>query len=351
MVTAAVGDSMTGVPATTDMRFRVGSVGIAYLNIALLQLVDKGIVRLSQPIARWFPKVPKADTITLRMLGSSTSGFADYSTYGPFVSRLYADPFQHWTEQELVDLALERASSWYKPGTNWNYSHANFVILGRVPERVTRTPLDRLLRQNVLNPLGLSATVNQVSAAIPGPVLHGYTIERGVFEDSTYWNPSWTTADGAILTTNICDLSTSARAVGTGRLVSARSFRTQLNPGTVGLGGPTRKCPSTICIAQTAQHHYGLGLIVEDGWIQQKPSFAGYSAVQTYLPGKDIAIAVATTRGRTTTELDSAVTVANRIGELLTRNRARSGPGRRRVVDSSGQHPARRHAENLCWKT
>ena len=317
VVTAATGQSMTGVPASTDMRFRVGSVGIAYLNVVLLRLVDQGVVTLDDPLSRWFPALRDADRITLRMLGSSTSGYPDYESYPPFVARLYADPFQHWTEQQLIDLALARPD-WYEPGTNWSYSHANFVILGQVLERITRTPLKTLLAREVLDPLRLSATVSETDAPIPGPVLHGYTIERGLFEDSTYWNPSWTTADGAVLTSDICDLATSARAVGDGRLISRRSLRTMLNPGTVGIGGPTKTCPAQVCIKQTEQHHFGLGVIVENGWIQQKPSFAGYSAVQSYLPGKDIAIAVATTRGRTTTEVDSAVTVANQIGALLT---------------------------------
>ncbi|MEV4538700.1 hypothetical protein AB0J82_33465 [Asanoa sp. NPDC049518] len=106
--------------------------------------------------------------------------------------------------------------------------------------------------------------------------------------------------------------------MGTGRLISARSFREFLNPGTVGLGGPTKRCPATLCVPQTEQHHFGLGVIVQNGWILQKPSLAGYSAVQTYLPGRDIAIAVATTRGRTTTEVNSAEPIANQIGALLT---------------------------------
>jgi len=318
VVTAAVGDSMANVPATTDMRFRVGSVGIAYMNVVLLQLVDKGVVKLDEPISRWFPALRQAEKVTLRMLGSTTSGYPDFESYPTFVKRLYADPFQHWTEQELIDLALERPS-WYQPGKNWSYSHANFVILGRILERITRTPLEELLRRNVMNPLGLSATVSETDAPIPGPVLHSYTIERGFFEDATYWNPSWSTADGAVLTANICDLAVSARAIGTGRLISAKSFRELLNPGTVGIGGPTKDCPATICVPQTQEHHFGLGVIVQDGWILQKPSLAGYSAVQTYLPGKDIAVAVATTRGRTTTEVNSAQNIADGIAALLTK--------------------------------
>ncbi|PRX17107.1 CubicO group peptidase (beta-lactamase class C family) [Actinoplanes italicus] len=317
IVTTAVGESMAGVPATTDMRFRTGAVGITYLATILLQLAEEGAVTLDDPIARWFPELPRAGKVTLRMLGNSSSGYPDYVTHQPFIDRLYADPFRSWSEQELIDLALTRPL-WYEPGTNWSYSHANFVILGRILARVTGTPLAEMIRTRIVHPLGLTTTVSEDGAVIPGPVLHSYTTERDRFEDSTYWNPSWTTASGAILTSDICDLEISARAVGTGRLLSERGLREMLDPGTVGLGGPTKTCPASICVHHTAERHYGLGVNVRDGWIEQSPSFAGYSAVQTYLPGRDIAIAVATTRGRTTTEVNSARTITDRIAALLT---------------------------------
>lgn len=317
IVTAATGESTAGVPATTGMRFRTGAVGITYLTTLLLQLAGKGVVGLDDPVARWYPELPRARDVTLRMLGSSTSGYPDYVTYQPFIDRIYADPFRHWTEQELIDLAMERPL-WYEPGTNWSYSHVNFVILGRILARATGMPLRDLMKRDVLDPMGLRTTVVGDTVEIPSPVLHAYTNERDRYEDSTYWNPSWTTAAGAVLTSDICDLEISARAVGTGRLLSEADQRVLLDPGTVGLGGPTATCPATICIRHTEEHHYGLGVVVKNGWIQQTPSFAGYAAVQSYLPGRDIAIAVATTRGRTTDDVNTAGTVADRIAAELT---------------------------------
>jgi CubicO group peptidase (beta-lactamase class C family) len=46
VVTAALGESMTGVPATTDMHFRNGAVAISYVSTLLLTLVDDGVLRL-----------------------------------------------------------------------------------------------------------------------------------------------------------------------------------------------------------------------------------------------------------------------------------------------------------------
>lgn len=106
-------------------------------------------------------------------------------------------------------------------------------------------------------------------------------------------------------------------AIGSGELLSAQAFRTQLNPGTVGLGGPTATCPATVCIANTEATHYGLGILVLHGWVVQNPSFSGYAAIQAYLPDRHLAIAVATTKGCATPDGNTAQTIAERISELL----------------------------------
>lgn len=316
VVTGALGESGAGVPARPGMHFRAGSVGIAYLGTVLLQLVDEKKVRLDAPVSRWLPGLPHANTITLRMLGSSTSGLRDYVTDPGFIAALYADPFRQWTPGELVGISTGHPLL-YKPGTNWSYSHANFVILGAALEKITGTPLDALLRHRVMDPLGLRDTRNSHTPAIPAPVLHSYDAERGSYQQSTYWNPSWTTAPGAVLTTHICDLARSAQGIGAGELLSRRSFKVQLDPGTVGLGKATATCAATVCPHNTRARHFGLGVIVLKDWIAQNPSFFGYAAVQAYLPAQRLAIAVSTTVGRRSPGGNTAQVVASRIARAL----------------------------------
>ncbi|MFE2430843.1 serine hydrolase domain-containing protein [Streptomyces sp. NPDC059373] len=316
VVTGALGESQTGVPAKPDMHFRSGSVGIAYLGTVLLQLVDEKKVRLDDPVSRWLPELPHARQITLRMLGSSTSGLHDYVTDPKFIAALYANPYRKWTAKELVGYSTSHPL-WYKPGTNWSYSHANFVLLGAALEKITGTRLDVLLRQRVMGPLGLRDTRNSYTPAIQAPVLHAYDAERGTYEDSTFWNPSWTTAPGAVLTSNICDLARSAQAIGAGELLSRHSHKVQLSPGTVGLGKATATCPASVCLPMTAARHYGVAVVVLNGWIVQNPSFYGYAAIQAYLPAQKLSIAVSTTLTRTSPGGNTAQVVASRIAHAL----------------------------------
>ncbi|MFF2367911.1 serine hydrolase domain-containing protein [Streptomyces sp. NPDC058122] len=316
IATTALGESMTGVPADPALHFRNGNVAISYMGTALLRLVDQGKVGLDDPVARWLPGLADGRHITLRMLGASTTGLVDYVTAPGFGETVYANPFRQWTAKELVAISTG-LPRWYAPGTNWSYSHANFVLLGAALEKITGTRLDVLLQREVLDPLGLHETRNSFTPDIPSPVLHAFTSDRGAYEESSFWNPSWTTAPGAVETTDICDLARSASGIGSGELLSASAYRELLNPGTVGLGTPTAKCPATVCIAQTEATHYGMGLLVLGDWVSQHPLFFGYSASLAYLPSQRLAIAVSTTQGPDTPDGHTAHTITQRIAAAL----------------------------------
>lgn len=81
------------------------------------------------------------------MLAASTSGLVDYLRLpGRAVS---ASPFRQWTAKELVALSTSEPR-WYEPGTNWNYSHADFVLLGAALEKITGTRLHVLLQREIM---------------------------------------------------------------------------------------------------------------------------------------------------------------------------------------------------------
>jgi CubicO group peptidase (beta-lactamase class C family) len=271
---------------------------------ALLVLADRGAVGLDDPLAAWLPELPDAEAVTLRMLADMTAGYNDFVANEGFVAAFLADPFRQWTAEERIALGLA-TPRFFAPGTNWNYAHTNYVILGRALEQATGTPLAALLRALVLDPLGLRHTQSWDTPAIPEPVLHAFSSERrqalGVpagtrfYEEATYWNPSWILAEGAIQTTDIADMAATAVAVGEGTLLSPASHAAQVEPRLVGFGSPVEGCAS--CTTLTEAYSYGLGVVLNGPWIVQTPLFAGYRAVEAYLPAAKLAIAVATTFG------------------------------------------------------
>ena len=303
VMTQAVGESMTGVPATPQMHFRNGAVAISYVSTLLLELVDEKKVRLDDKLAKWLPDFPNADRVTLGQLAQMTSGYPDYVLGNDaFSAALYANPFKQWTVDDILAQIRSRPLL-YPPGSNWNYAHTNYILLGLALEKATGQSMPTLLNDKVLRPLGLSQTADSDTPEIPSPVLHAFSSERRealeippgtpFYEDTTYWNPSWTITHGAIQTTNIYDLEATARGIGSGRLLSADSYKAMVSTDLRGKTHAQEGCPT--CAEQNDVYTYGLGVVISGHWLLQNPMLAGYAAVEAYLPSQKIAIAVANT--------------------------------------------------------
>src|SRR5205814_1650837 len=82
--TRALGESMTGVPATPAMHFRNGAMAFTYMSTMLMELVDRKQARLEDTLSHFLPELPHADRISLKNLANMTSGYADY-VYQPEV--------------------------------------------------------------------------------------------------------------------------------------------------------------------------------------------------------------------------------------------------------------------------
>jgi D-alanyl-D-alanine carboxypeptidase len=110
-----------------------------------------------------------------------------------------------------------------------------------------------------------------------------------VWEDVTYWNPSWAPSTGNAIS-NVSDLGRWATALGTGALISKSSRAAQVAPKTVGLGPLTK------------DFWYGLGVGVSHGWIFSAPGLLGETGIVASLPSQGLTIVVYTTSGQHTPE-------------------------------------------------
>jgi D-alanyl-D-alanine carboxypeptidase len=284
LITGALGRALPDVPATRDMHFRIGNVTEAFTTTLLLQLVDEGKVKLSAHVSKWFPRLPHAGQITLRMLAGSTSGYADYVTNDSFVNAFEADPFRQFDALSLIRLGTGLPVV-FAPGKSWAFSDTNFLLLGAILQKITHQPLRLALKQRILGPLGLSQTLMPTSANIPPPVMHAYSPERGIYEDATFWSPSSASLNASMIST-LSDMGKWASVLGSGSLLSRSSRRLQVGPASVGLGPLTRN------------FYYGLGVIITNHWIVTNPQFIGYNGTVSYFPRKKLSVVVFTTIGR-----------------------------------------------------
>ena len=299
----AFGDSMDGVPATTAMHFRNGAVAFQYVTTLLMEFVDEHKVTLNDTIEHWMPTLPEASKVTLKMLANQTTGYPDFETDPAWLAAFNADPFHSWTFDERLRYAFGRPVQ-FAPGTNWSYSHTNFMILGEILSKIGNEPLDTLLREKVLDPMGLANTSSTETSDIPSPVLHSFSSERRValgipagspfYEEATFWNTQWGTPIGANETTDINDMATTAVKVGTGALLSKSSYQAMTDPNLLGFGHAQPGCAPS-CFKQVNVYNFGLGVVRSGSWLLQDPLLSGQGCTEAYLPAQKIAIAAVVT--------------------------------------------------------
>jgi D-alanyl-D-alanine carboxypeptidase len=288
----SAGESITGVPANLRMQTRIGSIAIPYVIDIVFQLRDAGRLSLDDPLSKYFPDIADAGKITLLNLATATSGLPDWIQENPsFVNDLYANPFQQFTTDEILNIALRRQRI-CQPGECFHYAHTNFVLLGKVVSKVTGKRLKTLLQKRILRPLGLRRTYISALPGMPRPYLNAYTAARGPYEDSTAWTPSWGISSSMTMSSTIGDVVKSAKAMGRGTLLSRRSAKERFAPYTADL--PVSPSPP----ARFNQNlYYGLGVMIANTWAIQNPELNGYTAIQGWLPSKKMAVGLAVTKG------------------------------------------------------
>lgn len=232
-------------PAPANGRFRIASVTKTFIATVVLRLVAEGRASLDDTLEHHLPGlVPGGERITLRNLLQHTSGIADYTNFlYASVADFLHKRFRTYTPRELVALAASQPPL-FEPGTSWSYSNTNYILLGLVIEHRTGQPLETVVSQRILRPLGLRDTVlSGTSPFIHGPHAHGYLpIERdGQIHplDITILNPSAPWAAGAIISTT-ADLNRFYRALLGGHLLPPAQLQQMIGnptgPNEYGLG-------------------------------------------------------------------------------------------------------------------
>ncbi|MEL7189997.1 MAG: serine hydrolase domain-containing protein [Pseudomonadota bacterium] len=155
---------------TEDSAFLIGSVSKSFTALGVMQLVEAGDVALDAPISAYlkrFENAPASD-VTIRQLLSHTSGFsmlqgnAEQDDFSMDKDAL-ADRVGRLVDQQLAN----------PPGSKWEYSNANYQILGRLIEAVSGSDYASYVENNILIPAGMENSYVH-KAAIDARLVSGH---------------------------------------------------------------------------------------------------------------------------------------------------------------------------------
>jgi CubicO group peptidase (beta-lactamase class C family) len=161
-VASGVLSHATGVEATTDSVFQIGSITKTWTATLVMQLADEGLLDIDKPVREYLPEFVLADeqaasTITTRQLLSHQAGFegdifTDTGTNDDCVERYVA--------------TLKTDPQLFAPGEMFSYNNAGYVVLGRLIEVLRQKPFDQALRDHLFAPLSLQHAATDAASAI-----------------------------------------------------------------------------------------------------------------------------------------------------------------------------------------
>lgn len=218
LVSGAWGDADRGrkIPNTTGTRFNVGSIGKMFTRVAIAQLAQAGKLSLDDPLSKFLPDFPHADSITIAMLCAHRSGVGD------IFNDAYAAMDRSRLRHNRDYLALIRDQPlWFAPGTSQRYSNGGYVLLGEVIAKASGEDYYDYLAKHVFGPAGMTATAALVEGDGTKGVARGYTKQGGDAErDNAATRPARGSAAGGSYST-LADLLAFDRAVLGARLCNA----------------------------------------------------------------------------------------------------------------------------------
>lgn len=291
---AAVGYSDVGnkIEMKPTDRMPAGSVGKTFVAALAILLAQEGKFNLDDKIEKWlgdedwFPRLPNRKDITIRTLLNHRSGLKDHVFESQEFARdiekiLSADPDVIIPPEKLVSYVLD-APPLFKVGTDFHYSDTNYIIVGIIIEKATRSTYYNELTQRILAKFRLNNTLpsdkRELPAIIPGYMdpksPFGSLTNKTIKEGKLLFNPLTEWTGGGLISTSE-DLARWVKLLCEGKLSTVPYLDEMLDHG---------------------RFQYGLGVGMRDTELGRafghSGYFPGYNTAIGYFPKHKIAVAI-----------------------------------------------------------
>ena len=264
------------VPLSNEDVFRIGSLTKQFTALAILQLMEKGVLSLDDDITEFIPDYPThGNHIAVRNLLSHTSGIKDYTeidSLSPDMRRRNNSP------ADLISFFKNQPMD-FKPGDEFEYSNSNYILLGYIIEKLSGKSYAQYINDNIFIPLGMNHSFFDTPEKIIPNRIPGYVDKGDKAVNADYLNPSYAYSAGALMMP-ISDIFKWHKGLYQYSILKKENLEKAFSPFTLNNG-------------QKTNYGFGWELDTLDGsvTIGHSGSINGFSAYEVYLPKEDIYVA------------------------------------------------------------
>ena len=155
------------IPNTPDTKFRLGSITKQFTATVMLQLVEQGKIKLDAKLSDYLPEYRKdtGNKVTIHHLLTHTSGIPSYTGQPGFFENVSRNPYK-------VDEFVKKYASGdleFEPGSRFSYNNSGYFLLGAIIEKVTGKTYEQVLKEKILDPVGMKNTKLRNATGLPDP--------------------------------------------------------------------------------------------------------------------------------------------------------------------------------------
>ena len=144
---------------TQNHSFQLASVSKPFTAIAILQLIENGILTLNDTVEKFLPNFPYKG-ITIHQLLSHRSGLSQYTHFCDSPDSIWPDKNKTINNNDVIEIISKiKPLKNYPPDRRYYYCNTNFLLLASIVEKVTGITFREYLKSNIFSPLGMNHTV------------------------------------------------------------------------------------------------------------------------------------------------------------------------------------------------
>ncbi|UYQ94081.1 beta-lactamase family protein [Chitinophaga horti] len=147
-------DSAKLVKNDENSIFQLGSITKQFTSTIILRLQEEKKLNVNERLSKYFPSYPKGDSITIAQLMSHTSGIFNYTNDRVFMQSQIE---KHFSRDSMLALFQHKPLE-FSPGSKYQYSNSNYMLLGYIIEDVTKMPYYQAARRYLFTPLKMTHT-------------------------------------------------------------------------------------------------------------------------------------------------------------------------------------------------